>query len=126
MFGRVLESWRLLQVEEAGVGAGLDAYTGSNTRTYWRCRTVLQKNGGRLRETGSTTHMFINCGIIHIEKKKISEEEAFEIAINSGARDCLKINGFHEIVTAKEDFYKSKSKKQINIVQKNIDEFKKN
>ena len=31
---------------------------------------------------------FNNCGIIHIEKNKISEEEAFEIAINSGAKDC--------------------------------------
>ena len=33
--------------------------------------------------------MFNNCGIIHIEKNKISEEEAFEIAINSGAKDCI-------------------------------------
>ena len=50
--------------------------------------------------------MFNNCGIIHIEKDKISEEEAFDIAINSGAKDCLNINGFHEIITEKEDFYK--------------------
>ena len=53
--------------------------------------------------------MFKNCGIIHIEKGKISEEEAFEIAINSGAKDCSKINDFHEIVTEKDDFYKIKT-----------------
>ena len=87
----------------------IETLTDNKNRSASSIRTVLQKNGGRLGETGSTTHMFINCGIIHIEKKKISEEEAFEIAINSGARDCLKINGFHEIVTAKEDFYKIKT-----------------
>ncbi len=96
----------------------IETLTDNKNRSASSIRTVLQKNGGRLGETGSTTHMFINCGIIHIEKKKISEEEAFEIAINSGARDCLKINGFHEIVTAKEDFYKIKT-----LFEKKIDGF---
>ena len=49
---------------------------------------MLQKNGGRLGELGSTKHMFSNCGIIHIDKQKIKEEEIFEIAINAGAKDC--------------------------------------
>ena len=52
--------------------------------------------------------MFYNCGIIHIEKNKISEDEIFEIAINAGAKDCFQINNYHEIVTKKEDFYKIK------------------
>ena len=69
----------------------------------------MQKNGGRLGESGSTTHCFNNCGVIHIEKNKISEEEVFNIAITSGAKDCLKINNFHEIITKKEDFYKIKT-----------------
>ena len=96
----------------------IETLTDNKNRSASSIRTVLQKNGGRLGETGSTTHMFKNCGIIHIEKNKISEEEAFEIAINSGARDCLKINGFHEIVTAKEDFYKIKT-----LFEKKIDSF---
>ena len=96
----------------------IETLTDNKNRSASSIRTVLQKNGGRLGETGSTTHMFKNCGIIHIEKNKISEEEAFEIAINSGARDCLKINGFHEIVTAKEDFYKIKT-----LFEKKIDGF---
>ena len=62
--------------------------------------------------------MFSNCGIIHIEKDKISEEEAFDIAINSGAKDCLNVNGFHEIITEKEDFYKIKTQ-----LEKKIDSF---
>ena len=78
----------------------------------------MQKNGGRLGETGSTTHMFFNCGVIHIEKNKISEEQAFETTINSGAMDYLKINEYHEILTKKEDFYKIKLE-----LEKKIGEF---
>ena len=96
----------------------IETLTDNKNRSASSIRTILQKNGGRLGETGSTTHMFKNCGIIHIEKNKISEEEAFEIAINSGAKDCSKINDFHEIVTEKDDFYKIKT-----IFEKKSDNF---
>ena len=56
----------------------IETLTDNKNRSASSIRTVLQKNGGRLGETGSATHMFNNCGIIHIEKNKISEEEAFE------------------------------------------------
>ena len=94
----------------------IETLTDNKNRSASSIRTVLQKNGGRLGESGSTTHMFNNFGVIHIEKNKISEEEIFEIAINSGAKDCLKIEGFHEILTKKEDFYKIKIEleKKIN------------
>ena len=87
----------------------IETLTDNKNRSASSIRTVLQKKGGRLGETGSTTHMFKSCGIIHIEKKQISEEEAFEAAINSGAKDCSTINGIHEIITEKEDFYKIKT-----------------
>ena len=96
----------------------IETLTDNKNRSASSIRTVLQKSGGRLGESGSTTHMFNNCGIIHIEKDKISEEEAFDIAINSGAKDCLNVNGFHEIITEKEDFYKIKTQ-----LEKKIDSF---
>ena len=73
----------------------IDTLTDNKNRSASSIRTVLQKNGGRLGESGSTTHMFNSCGIIHVEKTKISEEEAFEIAINSGAKDCIILKDFH-------------------------------
>ncbi len=96
----------------------IETLTDNKNRSASTIRTILQKNGGRLGETGSTTHMFNNYGIIHIEKNKISEDEAFEIASSSGAKDCLKIDDFHEIITAKEDFYKIKTE-----FEKKIDNF---
>ncbi len=96
----------------------IETLTDNKNRSASSIRTVLQKNGGRLGESGSTTHMFTSCGVIHIDKNKISEEEAFEIAINSGAKDCTKIDDFLEIVTAKEDFYKIKT-----ALERQIDSF---
>ena len=96
----------------------IETLTDNKNRSASSIRTVLQKNGGTLGESGSTSHMFNNCGIIHIDKKKISEEEAFEIAIDSGAKDCVKKDSYHEIITAKEDFYKIKTE-----LEKKIDTF---
>ena len=96
----------------------IDTLTDNKNRSASSIRTVLQKNGGRLGESGSTTHLFSNCGIIQFEKNKISEEEAFEIAINSGAKDCTSLKDYLEIITEKEDFYKIKTE-----LEKKIDVF---
>ena len=96
----------------------IETLTDNKNRSASSIRTVLQKNGGRLGETGSTKHLFNNCGIIHIENDKISDDEVFEIASNNGAKDCFKLENFHEIITAKEDFYKIKTE-----FEKKIDNF---
>ena len=95
----------------------IETLTDNRNRSASSIRTVLQKNGGRLGESGSTTHMFKNCGIIQFEKSKISEEEVFETAINAGAKDCTIIKDNFEIITDKEDFYKIKTEleKKIDI-----------
>ena len=96
----------------------IETLTDNKNRSASNIRTVLQKNGGRLGETGSVTHMFNSCGIIQFEKNKISEEEAFEIAINAGAKDCTDLKDYFEIITEKEDFYKIKTE-----LEKKIDTF---
>ena len=96
----------------------IETLTDNKNRSASSIRTVLNKNGGRLGETGSTTHMFNNHGVIQIDDSKVSEEDVFEIATNAGAKDCIKINDVHEIITEKEDFYKIK-----NELEKKIDSF---
>ena len=96
----------------------IETLTDNKNRSASSIRTVLQKNGGRLGEAGSTTHMFNNYGIIHFEKNQISEEEAFEISINAGAKDCVNLDNIFEIITEKEDFYKIKIE-----LEKKIDTF---
>ena len=112
------ESLRYEGFGPSNVALIIETLTDNKNRSASSIRTILQKKGGRLGETGSTTYMFSNCGIIHVDKKKIKEEEIFEIAINAGAKDCVNLDEIFEIITNKEDFYKIKT-----ILEKKIDSF---
>ena len=109
------ESLRYEGFGPSNIALIIETLTDNKNRSASSIRTVLQKNGGRLGETGSSTHMFSNCGIIHIDKKKIKEEEIFEIAINAGAKDCVSLDRVFEIITEKEDFYKIKTELEKKI-----------
>ena len=87
----------------------IETLTDNKNRSASSIRTVLQKNGGRLGESGSASYLFSNCGIIHIDKNLIKEDELFDIAINAGAKDCINLENIFEIITEKEDFYKIKT-----------------
>ena len=58
---------------------------------------------------GSTSHLFNNCGVIQINKNICNEEIVFELATNSGAKDFINTDKYHEILCKKDDFYKIKS-----------------
>jgi YebC/PmpR family DNA-binding regulatory protein len=109
------ESLRYEGFGPSNVAMIIETLTDNKNRSASSIRTVLQKKGGRLGETGSTKHMFENYGIIQIDKNKINEEEIFEIAINAGAKDCLSLGNIFEIITQKEDFYKIKTKLEEKI-----------
>ena len=109
------ESLRYEGFGPSNVALIIETLTDNKNRSASSIRTVLQKNGGRLGESGSTYHMFSNCGVIHVDKKKIKEEEIFEIAINAGAKDCLSLDEIFEIITEKEDFYKVKTELENKI-----------
>ena len=109
------ESLRYEGFGPSNVALIIETLTDNKNRSASSIRTVLQKKGGRLGESGSTTHMFSNCGIIHVEKKKIKEEEIFEISINAGAKDCISLDEIFEIITEKEDFYKIKTELEKKI-----------
>jgi len=96
----------------------IETLTDNKNRTASNIRTILQKSGGRLGETGSTSHYFYVCGVLHVAKDKISDEKILELSIDAGAMDCSSSSGYHEILTKREDFYKIKSE-----IEKNIDNF---
>jgi YebC/PmpR family DNA-binding regulatory protein len=87
----------------------IETLTDNKNRTASNLRTILQKKGGRLGESGSTTHYFFTCGVLHVQKKKFSDEKILELAIDIGAKDCFSNTEYHEILTEKQDFYKIKN-----------------
>ena len=86
----------------------IEALTDNKNRTVSNIRTIFQKFGGNLGETGVASHQFKQAGVIRVEKKKISDNEILELAINAGAEDCSSDSSCHEIITAKDNFYKVK------------------
>jgi len=96
----------------------VEALTDNKNRTASNIRTLFQKNGGNLGESGVAAHQFKQAGVIRVNKKKISENDILELAINSGAEDCISSDHHHEIITIKESFYKVKIE-----IEKKIKEF---
>ena len=86
----------------------IEALTDNKNRTASNIRTIFQKFGGSLAETGAVSHQFKHVGVIRINKKKISDNSILELAINGGAEDCLSNNSCHEVITKKDNFYKVK------------------
>ena len=96
----------------------IETLTDNKNRTASNIRKILQKSGGRLGETGSTSHYFFSCGVLQVEKNKISDEKILEISVNSGAKDCISNSKYHEILTERDDFYRVK-----NEVEKKVEKF---
>ena len=87
----------------------IEALTDNKNRTASKIRTTLQKFGGNLGSTGSTSHLFENCGIIRFTNKTLSDDSTLDFSASVGALDFLKNKNFFEIITKKQDFYRIKN-----------------
>ncbi len=102
----------------------IEALTENKNRTASTIRTILQKNGGRLGENGSSSHLFKNYGVIRIKKSELDINNALELAINVGASECVSCDDFHEFICEKSDFYKVKTsieKKITNLLYSGVE-----
>jgi YebC/PmpR family DNA-binding regulatory protein len=86
----------------------IEALTDNKNRTASNIRTIFQKSGGNLGTQGSASHNFIQLGIIKIDKKEISDEDIFELAIESGAEECISNDDYHEIQCSMSEIYNVK------------------
>ena len=94
----------------------VEALTDNKNRTASNIRTIFQKAGGSLGTQGSASHNFSQLGIIKIDKKEVSEERIFELAIDAGADECKSYKNFHEIQCPVNEIYnvKKELEKEIN------------
>ena len=93
----------------------VEALTNNKNRTASKIRTLFDKNGGGLGTQGSASHNFKQLGIIKIDNKEISDEKIFELAIDSGANECISNKQYHEIHTNINEIYEVKKKLERNI-----------
>ena len=88
----------------------VETLTDNKNRTASNIRTIFQKNGGSLGTQGSAAHNFNQLGIIKIDRNEISDENIFELAIESGADECISHDDFHEIQCPMNEIYNVKKK----------------
>ena len=93
----------------------VETLTDNKNRTASNIRTIFQKSGGSLGTQGSASHNFNQLGIIKIDKNEITDDKIFEIAIVSGADECISNEEFHEIQCCKNDIYNVKKKLESSI-----------
>jgi YebC/PmpR family DNA-binding regulatory protein len=121
------ESFEYLRYEGFGpdkIAVIVETLTDNKNRTASKIRTIFSKYGGSLGTQGSASHNFNQIGVIKIDKKEISENEIFEIAIDAGANECLSYEDLHEIQCEKNEIYnvKKKIEKKIqNFISTEID-----
>ena len=93
----------------------VETLTDNKNRTASSIRTIFQKAGGSLGTQGSASHNFHQLGIIKIDKLEISDEEIFELAIDSGAEECKSEKTYHEIQCSVSEIYNVKKKLEDKI-----------
>ena len=93
----------------------VETLTENKNRTASNIRTIFQKNGGSLGTQGVASHNFKQLGVIKIDKKEISDAKVFELAIESGANECISNEDFHEIQCDKNEIYNVKKKIEATI-----------
>ena len=93
----------------------VETLTDNKNRTASNIRTIFQKNGGNLGTQGSAAHNFNQLGIIKIDKNEISDEKILDLAIESGADECISHEDFHEIQCAMSEIYNVKKKLELII-----------
>jgi YebC/PmpR family DNA-binding regulatory protein len=93
----------------------VETLTENKNRTASNIRTIFQKAGGSLGTQGSASHNFSQIGIIKIDKKEISDEHIFELAIEAGADECKTNDDFHEIQCPVNEIYNVKKELEKEI-----------
>ena len=94
----------------------VETLTDNKNRTASNIRTIFQKSGGSLGTQGSASHNFNQLGIIKIDKKEITDENVFELALDSGADECISRDEFHEIQCPMSEIYNVKKKLEKIVV----------
>ena len=105
--GNIDNSYEFSRYEGFGpgrTGVIIEVLTDNKNRSVSNIRTIFQKFGGNLGETGSVSYQFEQIGQIKIKKELMSTNDALELAINAGAEDCVTTDLHHEINCKKEEF----------------------
>lgn len=88
----------------SGVALFIECVTDNKNRTVAEVRHLLSKYGGSLGETGSVAWMFDRKGVITFPAQGKTEDDIFEIIMETGADDLTLEDDYFEVTTSIENF----------------------
>jgi len=87
-----------------GVAVFVEALTDNINRTVADLRSLFNKAGGSLGQTGSVAFLFDRKGIFEVPAEGLDEMELFELVVEVGAEDLTQEDGTFTITTPVEQF----------------------
>jgi YebC/PmpR family DNA-binding regulatory protein len=107
--GQKLESVRFEGHGPAGVAVMVDALTDNRKRTVPHVRRIFETHGGELGATGCVSWTFERKGLVILSFNDRTEEQVFELAIESGAEDFQKAGDVYELSCDPKNLHAVKS-----------------
>lgn len=91
-----------------GVALMIEALTNNRARTAPELRSILEKHGGNLAQSGSVAFQFNKQGVIAIQSSAADEDTLMELALEAGAQDVRNEGEVYEVLTSPTDLHKVK------------------
>lgn len=86
-----------------GVAVLVEALTDNRNRTLQEVRSLFNRHGGSLGESGCVSWLFESKGVITVMTDGVNAEEIALAAIDAGAEDVKEEKGYMEIYTSPQD-----------------------
>src|SRR3954471_14000436 len=102
--GENIEEVRYEGYGPGGVALIVEAQTDNRNRTGSDIRAAFSKYAGALGEPNSVTFMFKRVGVIGYPKRKGSDDQMLDTAIEAGADELVSSDELHEFIASLESF----------------------
>ncbi len=91
-----------------GVALLVEALTNNRSRTAPELRSIFEKAGGNLANSGAVAFQFTKQGVIAIKSDAVDEDTLLEIALDAGAEDVKNEVEVYEVITSPTSYLKVK------------------
>jgi YebC/PmpR family DNA-binding regulatory protein len=92
-----------------GVAILIDALTNNRSRTAPELRTIFERAGGNLANSGAVAFQFTKQGVVTIKSDAIEEDALMELALEAGADDVTNEGEVYQVLTAPAAYQKVKA-----------------
>jgi YebC/PmpR family DNA-binding regulatory protein len=86
-----------------GAALIVSCVTDNKNRTTPEIRSIIEKRGGKMANSGSVAWMFKRKGVITVKTADVVEDKLMEVVLEAGAEDVETGGDFYTVTTAPED-----------------------